>query len=102
MEAFAQVCREAAARIDLNPPAMDEIWEDGVREDLTREARVALDAGAAVADVYDAVDEARPEVESFPAELERMLLTRGLHPVTMLLSGYSLLQHKLHEVYPPQ
>jgi hypothetical protein len=102
MEDFEQVCREAAARTSLNPPAMDVIWQDEVKEDLTRDARIALDAGAAAADVYDAVDKARPEVEDFPAKLERMLLKHGLHPDTMLRSGYSLLMHKLHEVYPPR
>jgi hypothetical protein len=81
---------------------MEEVWDDDVREDLTKAARVALDASAAVADMYEAVEGARPEVESFPAELERMLLARGLHPDTTLSSGLCLLLHKLYEAFPPQ
>lgn len=95
MEAFKKVCREAACH------AMDEIWEDGVKGDLTRAAAVALEAGASPAAMYTAVEKARPEGECFPLRLERMLLEGGLHPDTMLPSGRCLLLHKLHGSYPP-
>lgn len=97
MEAFNAVCQEAACRVRENPPGMELIWEDKVEEDLVREAQVALEAGADVGAVYSAVDDARPKSESFPAQLERMLLSRGLHPDTKLPRGSTLLLHKLHQ-----
>lgn len=102
MQDFNDACKHAKGRVRINPPAMDVIWDDGVAEDLMQAAEAALEAGVSdVAAMYTAVDRIRPEVESFPAELERLLLANGLHPDTWLRSGRSLLHQKLYEVNPP-
>lgn len=102
MEEFQKVCEEAAYRTRENPPGMEEVWENGVINDLFKAACTALEAGAPVDQVYYAVDQCRPEVEEFPGRLEHLLLEKGLHPDTMLPSGRSLLMHKLQGVYPPR
>lgn len=102
MEAFRDVCKAAERRVRPNPPAMDIIWESGVEKDLIKAAAVALEAGAAPDAMYAAVERIRPEVESFPIKLERMLLKAGLHPDTIMGgSGRCLLVQKLCGTYPP-
>jgi hypothetical protein len=112
MESFKQICREAKGSIRINEPGIiygyqdpgivkREVWKDSVVHQLIKEAEVALKAGAAAIDVYDAVNGARPKDQAFPGRLERMLLESGLHPDDILPSGLTLLLHKLYDAYPP-
>jgi hypothetical protein len=102
MEEFRKFCKGTERRCRPNPPGMEIIWESGVEKDLITAADVALKAGAPPDAMYAAVERVRPEVESFPAKLERMLMKAGLHPDTVLgHSGRCLLVQKLYEPYPP-